>query len=94
LTLKKLIPVRLIRNGFFERVQELENRGAPVEELQQLLGKARAKAGMFEGNIEEGELEIGQVSAMINDIRPAKAILEEIVKEFNEAAAELCKFRL
>jgi enoyl-[acyl-carrier protein] reductase II len=94
LTLKKLIPVRLIRNAFFEKVQEMENRGAQVEELQQLLGKARAKAGMFEGDTEEGELEIGQVSAMIDDIMPAGKILEEIVKEFNAAASELSGLRL
>lgn len=94
LTLKKLMPVRLIRNAFFEKVQELENRGADTGELQDLLGRARAKMGMFEGNTEEGELEIGQVSALIDDIKPAGQIMEEIVTEFNAAASELSSFRL
>ncbi len=89
LSLKKLIPVRLLRNDFFNAVEELENRGASAEELQSLLGKARAKAGMFEGNLTDGELEIGQVAAMIGSIKPAGEIVREIVEEFNESLAGL-----
>ncbi len=94
LSLKKLIPVRLLRNDFFNAVEELENRGASAEELQSLLGKARAKAGMFEGNLTDGELEIGQVAAMIGSIKPAGEIVREIVEEFNESLAGLCNTRI
>jgi enoyl-[acyl-carrier protein] reductase II len=89
LTLKKLIPVRLIKNNFFERITELENKGASREELMELLGRGRAKKGMFEGDLQEGELEIGQVSGMINEIKPAAQIVEEIMKEFEEARQEI-----
>lgn len=85
LVLKKLTPVRLIKNNFFKQVEQAENNCASVEALQQLLGRARAKQGMFEGNIEEGELEIGQVSALLHDIKPAAAIVADIWKDFNEA---------
>jgi enoyl-[acyl-carrier protein] reductase II len=85
LTLKQLTPVRLIRNKFYESVQQAELRGATSEELRTLLGRARAKKGMFEGELEEGELEIGQVSALIKDILPAAQILENIWDEFSEA---------
>jgi enoyl-[acyl-carrier protein] reductase II len=94
LSLKKLIPVRLLRNDFFNAVEELENRGASAEELQSLLGKARAKAGMFEGNLTDGELEIGQVAAMIGSIKPAGEIIREIVEEFNESLTGLCNTRI
>jgi enoyl-[acyl-carrier protein] reductase II len=82
LALKKLTPVRLIKNKFFDAVQAAEDKGAGVEELQQLLGRGRAKKGMFEGNLEEGELEIGQVSAIIKEIKPAAAIVKEIWTDF------------
>lgn len=82
LTLKQLTPVRLIKNKFFNEVNDAEKKGASVEELQTLLGRARAKKGMFEGDLDEGELEIGQVSGMINDIKPASEIVEEIFSEF------------
>ncbi len=82
LTLKQLTPVRLIKNKFFNEVNEAEKRGASVEELAQLLGRARAKKGMFEGDLNEGELEIGQVSAAIKEIKPAAEIVEEIFTEF------------
>lgn len=85
LTLKQLTPVRLMRNHFFQQVQEAESRCASKEELINLLGRARAKKGMFEGNLEEGELEIGQVSAILKDILPAAFIVENIKKEFTEA---------
>ena len=85
LTLKQLAPVRIIKNDFYQQVQEAEQRAASKEELVQLLGRARAKRGMFEGNLNEGELEIGQVSALLDDILPAATITENIWKEFNEA---------
>src|SRR6201997_2638373 len=82
LTLKQLTPVRLIKNKFFKEVDAAEKRGADAEELQQLLGRARAKKGMFEGDLEEGELEIGQISGAITEIKPAAQVVEEIIKEF------------
>jgi enoyl-[acyl-carrier protein] reductase II len=85
LSLKKLVPVRLMKNAFFEQVQEAEMRGASVEELIALLGRGRAKRGMYEGDLEEGELEIGQVSAMIRDIMPAGDIVREIWEGFKAA---------
>lgn len=85
LTLKQLTPVRLIRNKFYEIVQQAEWRGATLDELRSLLGRARAKKGMFEGDLDEGELEIGQVSALIKDILPAAEIVREIWAEFSEA---------
>ncbi len=85
LTLKKLTPVRLMKNKFFEQVQAAENKCVSNEELTQLLGKARAKKGMFEGNLEEGELEIGQVSALLDDIKPAAEIVKNIWDDFIEA---------
>lgn len=94
LTLKKLVPVRLIKNRFFGQVQELEERGASSEELQQLLGRARAKLGMFEGDTGEGELEIGQVASLIDAVLPADRIMSEIVKEFNEQIDRLGHLRL
>lgn len=91
LTLKKIVPVRLIKNKFFTEVAEAESRGASIEELRELLGKGRAKKGIFEGDLEEGELEIGQVSALIKEIKPAKEIIEEIIQEFYSAREQLCK---
>jgi len=85
LTLKQLTPVRVIRNKFFKEVQDAEWRGATSDELQSLLGRARAKKGMFEGDLEEGELEIGQSSALIDDILPAGKIVEMLWNEYNEA---------
>ena len=82
LTLKQLTPVRLIKNKFFNQVNEAEKRGASLEELAQLLGRARAKKGMFEGDLNDGELEIGQVSAAIKEIKPAAEIVDEIFTEF------------
>jgi len=82
-TLKALTPVRMMKNNFFTQVQQAENSGATKEELEILLGKGRAKEGMFEGDLEKGELEIGQVSASIKNIKPAAAIVAEIWNEFN-----------
>jgi len=89
LSLKKVTPVRMIRNQFYESVKAAEDRGATLEELKALLGKGRAKKGMFEGKLEEGELEIGQVSALIHDIKPAAAVLQEIWEEFGETCRQL-----
>ncbi len=84
LSLKKLTPVRLIKNPFWEKVMLAEIDGASKEEMADLLGRARAKKGMFEGDLEEGELEIGQISGYINSIKPAKTIVKEIVLEFEQ----------
>jgi enoyl-[acyl-carrier protein] reductase II len=84
LTLKQLAPVRLIKNEFYQLVEEALERGATKDELIQLLGRARAKKGMFEGDLQEGELEIGQVSALLNDILPAATITENIWQEFRQ----------
>jgi enoyl-[acyl-carrier protein] reductase II len=84
LTLKQLAPVRLIKNEFYQLVEEALERGATKDELIQLLGRARAKKGMFEGDLQQGELEIGQVSALLNDILPAATITENIWQEFRQ----------
>ena len=84
LTLKELAPVRLLKNMFYKDVQELYKKGPSVNELKMLLGRARAKRGMFEGDLIEGELEIGQVSGLINDIKPAKKIIDDMILEFNK----------
>ena len=81
LALKKLTPVRLIKNKFFQEVSEAENAGATSEELAELLGRGRAKKGMFEGEMDEGELEIGQASCLINDLKPAADIVQEMWSE-------------
>ena len=83
LVLKKLTPVRLLKNDFYTRVKQSENECASIEDLNALLGKARAKKGMFEGDLTEGELEIGQVSSLIDNIKPAKDVVHEIWTEFN-----------
>ena len=89
LALKKLAPVRLLRNKFCAEVLELENRGASPEELTQLLGKGRAGKGMFEGDMEDGELDIGQAASLVKDIRPAGEIVENIWSEYLRARKEL-----
>jgi enoyl-[acyl-carrier protein] reductase II len=83
LSLKQLTPVRLLKNSFSEKVNELEKKGASVEELSNLLGRGRAKKGMFEGDLVEGELEIGQVSGAIDKIQTVKEVVDEIVAEYN-----------
>ncbi|MBM3429993.1 MAG: nitronate monooxygenase [Bacteroidetes bacterium] len=88
LTLKELTPVRLMKNEFFEKVQEAYKNDASINELQELLGRGRAKKGMFEGNLVDGELEIGQVSSLINEIKPAADVLREILQEFEIALRE------
>lgn len=88
LTLKELAPVRLVKNKFYNDLQELYKTNPNVDQLKELLGRARAKKGMFEGDLEEGELEIGQVAGLIHTIQPAADILNEIIAEFNDAKKE------
>lgn len=83
LTLKELTPVRLIKNDFYDQIVKAQQAHASVEELNQLLGRGRAKKGMFEGDLNEGELEIGQVSALLRKVKPAAEIVEEIWNEFS-----------
>ncbi|MDQ3277678.1 MAG: nitronate monooxygenase [Bacteroidota bacterium] len=85
LVMKKLTPVRLLKNAFFQEVQEAEAHGADEMELKRILGRARAKLGMYEGNLDEGELEIGQVSALVMDILPARQIVQNLWEEFTAA---------
>tara|TARA_R110002049_G_scaffold51555_2_gene145499 strand:+ start:270 stop:1211 length:942 start_codon:yes stop_codon:yes gene_type:complete len=92
LTLKELAPVRLIKNKFYSDIQKAYADCATVEELKSLLGRARAKKGMFEGDLEEGELEIGQVAAIIHEIKPAAQIVVDMMEEFNHAKAEVKHF--
>jgi enoyl-[acyl-carrier protein] reductase II len=89
LTLKELAPVRLIKNKFFDDVQELYSKCPSKEDLENLLGKRRAKRGMFEGDLEEGELEIGQIAGLIHDIKPVEDIIKEIIAEFELAKIEV-----
>lgn len=89
LTLKELTPVRLIKNDFFNRVEEAYAKDASVTDLKTLLGRGRAKKGMFEGDLSEGELEIGQISGLIDEIKPAAEIVKEIINEYEMARQEL-----
>jgi enoyl-[acyl-carrier protein] reductase II len=89
LTLKELAPVRLIKNKFYNDVQELYAKGASVEDLKQLLGRARAKKGMFEGELIEGELEIGQIASLIENIKSVDDIIKDMIEEFNGAKKEI-----
>jgi enoyl-[acyl-carrier protein] reductase II len=82
LSLKKLAPVRLIKNKFAETIDKAESEGKSVEFLKEILGHRRAKLGMFEGDLDEGELEIGQIASLINEIKPVKEIVDEIIKEY------------
>tara|TARA_B100000749_G_C18419933_1_gene463015 strand:+ start:288 stop:1232 length:945 start_codon:yes stop_codon:yes gene_type:complete len=93
LSLKQLTAVRLLNNEFYQKVVEAENRGDSIEELKELLGRGRAKRGMFEGNLQEGELEIGQVSSMINEIKPVKEIIDEIISDFKIEKGRISKIK-
>lgn len=88
-TLKELAPVRLIKNKFFQDVQEAYSNCASVDDLKTLLGRARAKRGMFEGDLVEGELEIGQIAGLIHDILPVSTIIEQVIREFEVAKKEI-----
>jgi enoyl-[acyl-carrier protein] reductase II len=90
-TLKELAPVRLIKNQFYDTVQKLYQQNPSKEQLKELLGRARAKKGMFEGDLENGELEIGQIAGIIHQIKPAKEVLDEIINEFKEVKAFIFK---
>ena len=92
LTLKELAPVRMLKNKFFNQVIELYSKNPSKEDLIELLGRARAKKGMFEGDLDDGELEIGQISGLIHDIKPAGKIVEDMVSEFKEAKEKLPTF--
>lgn len=94
LSLKTLTPVRLIKNKFYQKVKEAEMRCANADELKEILGRARAKKGMFEGDMEEGELEIGQVSAQIHEVLPAAEILNQMIHEYNQTLERLCQQKL
>jgi len=89
LTLKELTPVRLIKNEFYNQIQDLYQQKSSTEQLKKLLGRARAKKGIFEGDLEEGELEIGQIAGLIHKIKPAAEILEEIIIEFEQTRNEI-----
>lgn len=89
LTLKELAPVRLVKNKFFQDLEGLYETGRNVEALKETLGRARAKRGMFEGDLVEGELEIGQVSALIDEILPVEKVFENLIKEFNDSKLDL-----
>lgn len=88
LTLKELAPVRLVKNKFFHDLEKLYDQGRNAEALKGTLGRARAKLGMFDGDLEEGELEIGQVSALIHEILPVEKVFENLLKEYRESSVE------
>ncbi len=92
LTLKKLAPVRMLRNAFCNKVMELENRGAIAEEFAELLGKGRARKGIFEGDLENGELEIGQSAAFVKQIEPVDVIMKRLITEYKTAKKQLEEF--
>jgi enoyl-[acyl-carrier protein] reductase II len=91
LTLKELTPVRLIKNDFYNQVQDAYKNKASTEDLKVLLGRGRAKKGMFEGDLVNGELEIGQIAGLINEIKPAAEVVKEIITEFNQTKSEICQ---
>ena len=93
LSLKKLSPTRLIRNEFYRQVEQAENAGASAEEIAQLLGRGRAKRGIFEGELDEGELEIGQAASMIRPVEPVGQIMAQMIAEYNAAADGLTEIR-
>lgn len=92
LTLKELAPVRLVKNKFYDEIQELYKSSPSPEQLKELLGRARAKRGMFEGDLEDGELEIGQIAGLIHDIKPVAEIVRDMLKEFDLAKQEVATF--
>ena len=94
LTLKEVTPVRLLKNEFFDKLMQAYDNGSSTEELKELLGRGRAKKGMFMGDLVDGELEVGQVSAAMDEIKPAAQILNELVEEFNHAKNQLVKIHL
>lgn len=89
LSLKKISPTRLVKNEFYQKVQELEDKGASVDELREWLGRGRAKKGIFEGDLVEGELEIGQISALIDDLPSAQKVVDDMIAEYNRLVKEM-----
>lgn len=89
LSLKKVVPTRLIKNEFFRRVEEAENRGASAEEMKEILGFGRAKKGIFEGDLDEGELEIGQVAYLVRDIPTVQEVFDSLMAEYRERLGSL-----
>jgi enoyl-[acyl-carrier protein] reductase II len=94
LSLKKLSPTRLIKNDFYNKIQEAEEAGASAEEMRAILGKGRAKKGIFEGDLVEGELEIGQISSLIDGLSPVKDVMENIISDFNKGIEMLTNQKL
>lgn len=94
LSLKKLSPTRLVKNDFYKQVQEAEDRGAAAEEIRELLGRGRSKRGIFEGDLSEGELEIGQVASLLGSIQPVEVVMKNIIDEFNQGVTKLQGFSL
>jgi enoyl-[acyl-carrier protein] reductase II len=94
LALKKIGPVRLIKNEFFQEVNKREQEGADADSLRVLLGRGRAKKGMFEGDLAEGELEIGQVASIINEILPVETIMANLIREYQQAKERLDNFKM
>jgi len=92
LSMRKITPVRLLRNDFFDKVKRAEDNGATPEELRELLGRGRARKGMFDGDLVEGELEIGQVAAMINEVKPVSQIFNELIDNYNRSLLKLKSF--
>jgi len=88
--LKSIGGVRLLKNPFYEKVKQLELSGATPDQFRELLGKGRAKKGIFEGDLVDGELEIGQIAAIINKVEPVNDIMERLISEFNEVRRQLC----
>ncbi|HMK06085.1 MAG TPA: nitronate monooxygenase [Flavobacterium sp.] len=93
-TLKELAPVRLIKNKFYNDVQDLYAKGPTTDDLRALLGRARAKHGMFEGDLVDGELEIGQIAGLIDDIKPVSQIITDVIAEFRSAQNEISQFKI
>ena len=89
LTLKEITPVRMLKNSFFQKIAALYEKGVDVEELKTTLGRGRAKKGMFEGDLEEGELEIGQIAGLINEVIPASQIIDNFIEEYDQALKNL-----
>lgn len=89
LVLKQISPTRLVKSNFLDQVQKAESEGATVEDLKQLLGKGRAKKGMFEGNLHEGELEIGQIASTIHEMKPVKDIIKELIEDYQRTVLEI-----
>lgn len=94
LTLKELIPARLLKNKFFNEIEALYEQNASVEQIKEHLGRARAKKGMFEGDLDDGELEIGQIAGLINEIKPATEIVNEIITDYNNACKQFSALKL